>query len=177
MNTTNPSSPQPSANSVFTALGLAVYACQLFEGTMLEVMASARELLEGTGDGRRYDASLEALSRKTLGQLLHDFRNRAEIQVDVDEQLQVGLEARNFIIHKFASLVGDDFANESKFVGHLNPLYDKLAIVITANSAASAVLAALGKAQSERSERVASELRDAANAMRESVEIYSSRRR
>jgi hypothetical protein len=158
---------------VFTALGLAVYSCQLFEGTMLGLMASAHELLDGTGDGKRYDASLEMLSRKTLGQLLHDFRKRADIRSDIDEQLQIGLEARNFIIHNFAVHVGDDFNDESKFVSYLKLLYDKLAIVMTANSAASAVLEALGKAHGERSERVAGELRATAQALRECVKGYS----
>ena len=117
MNTTSPP-PPPSVNAVFTALGLAVYTCQLFEGTMLEVLASAHELLDGTGDGKRFDTSLETLSRRTLGQLLHDFRKRADIRSDIDEQLQLGLEARNFLIHHFAVQVGDDFNDESKLINH-----------------------------------------------------------
>jgi hypothetical protein len=173
MNTAASPPPQTSANSVFTALGLTVYSCQLFEGTLLELLASAYELLDGTGDGKRYDASLDTLSRKTLGQLLHDFRKRADIRSDIDEQLQIGLEARNFIIHSFAVHVGDDFNDESKFVGYLKLLYDKLAIVIAANSAATAVLEALGKAHTERSERIAGELRATAQALRESVKGHT----
>ncbi len=175
MNTATSPPPQPSADAVFTALGLTVYSCQLFEGTMLELLASAHELLDGTGDGKRHDASLEMLSRKTLGQLLHDFRKRADIRSDVDEQLQVGLEARNFVIHSFAVHVGDDFNDQSKFVSYLKLLHDKLAVVMAANSAASAVLEALGKAHTERTERVAGELRAKAQALRESVKGHLPR--
>jgi len=143
---------------------------------MLELLASAHELLDGTGDGKRYDASLETLSRKTLGQLLHDFRKRADIRSDIDEKLKLGLEARNFVIHGFAVHVGDDFNDESKFVNYQMLLFDRLAIVMAANSSASAVLEALGKAHSERSERVAGELRGTAQALREWVKSHGSAR-
>ena len=166
----------PSANSVFTALGLTVYACQLFEATMLELLASAHELLDGTGDGKRFDASLETLSRKTLGQLLHDFRKRTDIRSDIDDKLQLGLEARNFVIHGFAVHVGDDFNDESTFVNYQRLLYEKLAVMMVANSSASAVLEALGKAHSERSERIAGELQDTMQALRELLKSHGSPR-
>ena len=91
-----------SADKVFLALGQTLYVCQLFEGTMLEIMATVHEILDGTGDGKQFFLSIEALSRKTIGQLIQELRKRADLRSDIEEQLASGLEARNFIVHNFA---------------------------------------------------------------------------
>ena len=126
---------------------------------MLEILAGAHELIDGVGDEKRFDTSLETLSRKTLGQLLHDFRKRADIRSDIDQELQLGLEARNFLIHHFAAHVGDDFNDPSKLINHQKLLYDKMAVVINANTSAAAVLVAIGRAHTEHSERIDAELK------------------
>ena len=144
---------------------------------MLELLATANEVLDGTGDGKRYDASIDTLSRKTLGQLLHDFRKRADIRTDIDERLQTGLEARNFVIHGFATHVGDDFNDESRFSNYLALLHEKLAIVMAAHSSASDVLEALGKLHQERSQKLVRELEDTAQALREWVNNQGLRSR
>ena len=60
MTTTRATSIAGTADRVFLALGQTAYVSQLFEATMLEVLATANELLGGTGDGRTFQASLDA---------------------------------------------------------------------------------------------------------------------
>ncbi|OAI20234.1 hypothetical protein A1507_05410 [Methylomonas koyamae] len=160
---------QPSADKIFLALGQTLYLCQLFEATMLELLATANELLEGTGDGRRYQSSIETLSRKTLGQLLNDFRKKADIRTDIDAQLDTGLKARNFVVHHFAAHLGDDIADASKVSAHQRTLYEKCSIVMAANDIGLSVLESLGRLHSDRCNKMLAELEDTKKALRELV--------
>lgn len=174
---TSPIPPlSPSVDRVFLALGQALYTCQLFETTMLEILATAHELLDGTGDGKQFQSSIETLSRHTLGQLLHALRKRSDIRSDIDAQLNDGLEARNFVVHRFAEHVGDDLTNDSKILAHQKALYEKCMIVMDANSTALAVLHAVGRLNSERSSKAITELEQTANALRELAKQYAKPR-
>jgi len=173
MNTlSSPPIPQ-SADKVFLALGQTLYACQLFEATMLEVIAHAHELLDGTGDGGQLQSSIEQLSRKTLGQVLHELRKRADIRSDIDSRLNEGLEARNFVVHHFASHVGDDLVDETKGIAHQRALYEKCVIIMTANDTALTLLDALAKLNTTKSAALASELEQTARDLRELAKQYS----
>ncbi len=134
---------------------------------MLEILANAHEVLDGSGDGKQFYASIETLSRKTLGQLLHTLRKRAEIRPDIDDQLSAALEARNFVVHRFAESVGDDLADEDKIFALQRSLSEKCMIIVNANSTAAEVLRAIGHLNAERSYRAANELRDVAATLRE----------
>ena len=164
-----------SADKIFLALGQTLYLCQLFEITMLELLATANELLEGTGDGRRYQSSIETLSRKTLGQLLNDFRKKADIRTDIDEQLDTGLSARNFVVHHFAAHLGDDLADESKVSVHQRTLYEKCSVVMAANDLGLSILESIGRLHSDRCNKMLAELQDTKNALRE-IAAHSVRR-
>ena len=171
------SSPAPpSADKIFLALGQTLYVCQLFEATMLEVLAVAHELLDGTGDGRKYQASLETLSRKTLGQLLHDLRKSADIKSEVDSQLDAGLEARNFVVHRFAEHLGEDLIDESKAIAHQRTLYEKCALVMTANDTGLALLHAIGHMNSTKSSKLIAEFEETVRALRDMPTQYSEPR-
>ena len=165
-----------SADKIFLALGQTLYVCQLFETTMLEVLAVAHELLDGTGDGRKYQASLETLSRKTLGQLLHDLRKRADIKSEVDSQLDAGLEARNFVVHRFAEHLGNDLIDEPKAIAHQRALYEQCAHVMTANDAGIALLHAIGHLNANKSSKLIGEIEETVRALRELPSQYSEPR-
>lgn len=139
-----------SPDKVFLALGQTIYVGQLFEVTMLELMAAANELLDGAGDGTKFQASLESLSRSTLGQLLHSFRARADIRSDIESLLSAGLEARNFVVHHFANHFGDDLADEVKHPLHQQTLYEKCAAIMAANDTALSILQAVSQLQSQQ---------------------------
>lgn len=126
---------------------------------MLELLATANELLEGTGDGRRYQSSIETLSRKTLGQLLNDFRKKADIRTDIDEQLDTGLSARNFVVHHFAAHLGDDLADESKVSVHQRTLYEKCSVVMAANDLGLSILESIGRLHSDRCNKMLASLK------------------
>jgi hypothetical protein len=160
-----PSMP-PSVDGVFLALGQTLYACQLFEATMLEILASAHEVLKGTGDGTQFQASIETLSRQTLGQLLQALRKVADIRPDIDAQLGSALEARNFVVHRFAAQVGDDLTLDRNIPDHQRALYERCSLILEANSTAVSVLQALARLQSDRSSNVVAKLEQAANALR-----------
>lgn len=155
-----------SADKVFLALGQTLYACQLFEATMLEVLAHAHELLDGSGDGQLFQQSIDTLSRRTLGQLLHSLRKRADLRDDIDARLGEGLEARNFIVHGFASYAGDAIAEEANAAKLQKVLNEKCVIVMAANDAGLVLLNALGKSNSARSAILAEELERKAQAIR-----------
>lgn len=167
MNTSSIANRAHSPDKVFLALGQTVYAGQLFEVTMLEVLATSRELLDGTGDGVTFNNSIESLSRRTLGQLLAAFRERADVRSDIESLLCVGLEARNFVVHRFAQYVGDDLDDEAKRSQHQRTLYEKCAVIMAANDAALAMLEAIGKLQAQRSVERVAELEQTAIALRE----------
>ena len=151
MNSTPPPPIPQVADKLFLALGQALYICQLFEGTMLEVLAHAYELLDGTGDGRQFQESIDTLSRKTLGQLLHEFRRRADIRQDIEILLVHGLEARNFVVHHFATHLGDDLTDARAIIAHQRSVYEKCATVMAANDSALALLESIAKLNSARS--------------------------
>lgn len=176
MNATSATAFSPAVDGVFLALGQTLYACQLFEATMLEVLAAAHELLDGSGDGTKVEASIETLSRKTLGQLLHDMRKRADIRADADDLLNEALEARNHVVHRFAENLGDDLTEESKLHALKRSLYEKCAIVMNANTTALAVLDAIGHLNSERSTRIINEHEQVAAALQELMAEYSKPR-
>ena len=155
------------ADKLFMALGQTLYTCQLFEATMLEVLAHARELLDGWGDGSRFQESIDTLSRRTLGQLLHEFRNRAELRPDIEVQLSAGLDARNFIVHHFAAHVGDDLTEGSKVLVHQRTIYEKCTVVMAANDMGLALLGAIAKMNVTKSLELAGELEQKAVALRE----------
>ncbi len=134
---------------------------------MLELLATANELLEGTGDGRRYQSSIETLSRKTLGQLLNDFRKNADIRADIDAQLDTGLKARNFVVHHFAAHLGDDLADKSKVSVHQRTLYEKCSVVMAANDIGLSILESVGRLHSDRYNKILAELEDTKNALLE----------
>lgn len=134
---------------------------------MLELLASANELLEGTGDGRRYQSSIETLSRKTLGQLLNDFRKKADMRTDIDAQLDTGLMARNFVVHHFAAHIGDDLTDESKISVHQRTLYEKCSVVMAANDIGLSILESIGRLHSEKCNKVLADLEATKNALRE----------
>ena len=156
-----------SADKVFLALGQTLYACQLLEGTMLEIMATANEVLDGTGDGKLFYESIEALSRKTLGQLIHELRKRADLRPDIEDHLCTGLEARNFIVHRFAKHVGDDLTNEAQTITCQRHVYQKCALVMNANDIAVEMLHALGRHHAEESVKKTAELEATTEALRE----------
>lgn len=167
MTTTRATRIAGTADHVFLALGQTAYASQLFEATMLEVLATANELLGGAGDGRTFQASLDALSRKTLGQLLRELCKVADVGPDVQVPLEAGLEARNFVIHRFAQHVGDDLTDEDKVAEHERTLYQKCSTIMGANDAALAMLHAVGELQSKQSAARVAELRHTAAALQE----------
>jgi hypothetical protein len=173
MNTPSRTQPPETPDKVFLVLGQAVYAGQLFEATMLEVLATARELLDGTGDGTAFEDSIESLSKKTLGQLLVAFQARADIRPDVESILSAGLEARNFVVHRFAQHVGD----EVKQNDHQRTLYEKCIAIIAANDVALAMLRAIGQQQVQRSTERVSRLRQTATALRERAARLGERKR
>lgn len=154
-----------AADEIFLALGQTLYVCQLFEAAILELVASANELLEGKGDGRRYEASIEALSRKTLGQLLTEFRRKADIREDIDEHLNNGLHARNFIVHHFAAHLGEDLADENRALIHQRTLYEKCAVVMAANDTCLSVLESIAHLHQDRCDKRLSEIEDAKSAL------------
>ena len=157
----------PSVDSVFLALGQTVYMGQLLEATMLELIASANELLDGTGDGTKYQASIDTLSRQTLGQLLRGLHARTDMRPDVEELLGLGLEARNFVIHRFAKYAGDDLADQAKHLPHQRTLYEKCAAIMAANDTALAILHAISQLLSQQSMLRIAELEQTAVALRE----------
>ena len=176
MNTSSPQTIPQFADKLFLALGQTLYACQLFEATLLEVLAHTHELLDGTGDGTRFQESIETLSRKTLGQLLHEFRKRADIREDIEGRLSAGLEARNFVVHHFAEHVGDDLSAEPEISAHQRVVYEKCAVVMGANDAGLDLLNAIAKLNAARSGAMANELEEKTNAMRELASRYSELR-
>ncbi|MBN8507841.1 MAG: hypothetical protein J0L57_04445 [Burkholderiales bacterium] len=93
---------------VFLALGQTVYVCQCFEGSIVALLALFNEEVHGTNDGRAFQATIDNVSRKTLGPLLDSARKIVDVAPQVDELLKEGLELRNRVIHRFA----DEFAGK-----------------------------------------------------------------
>ena len=85
----------------------------------------------------------------------------------VQTPLEAGLEARNFVVHRFAQYVGDDLTDEAKIAEHERTLYQKCSTIMGANDAALAMLHAVGELQSKLSAARVAELRHTATALQE----------
>ena len=156
------------ADPLFLALGQTLYACQLFEASLLEVAAHARELIGGTADGSKFFESIEALSRKTLGQLLHDLRTMVDFPPDIELRLIEGLDARNFVVHQFAnSIAENDLTDEAAASEQQKSIYEKCAMVMASHDVALALLESIATLNSEKGAAVVSSLRKKAAALRQ----------
>ena len=174
--TTPPPTPQLQ-DKLFLALGQTLYLCQLLEDAVLEVHANAAELLTGSGDGQAFHQTLETLSKQTLGQLLGALRKKADIRQDIESTLNEGLEARNFIVHRFARHIADgDLADEQVVAAYQRTVYEKLALVFAANDVALKLLSSIGELNVVRSSALATELRAKAAALRGLAEAQSTSR-
>jgi hypothetical protein len=161
--------PEPprtaSIDDVMQALGTAVFASQVFESTMLEVIAATRELLKGSFDGKEYQSSIDSFSRNTLGQLLNALRKHAELNPAIDEKLIAGLDARNQVVHRFATDVGDQLFSHQNLDALRKALYEKCSLIMEANVTAVAILHAVVDLVSERGSQLVTELSQVAEKL------------
>ena len=167
MDTSPLGSPDPRIDELLLALGQAVYAGQVLEETMVEVISVTMELVEGTGTGEQFSISLEKFSKRTLGQVVLSLRQVAELPVEDDQVLSEALDARNFVIHKFSGHVGDIFQPGADLSAHRNTLHDKCKVILKGTSVATELHECVVRLHTEKASAAALKLRAVANELRE----------
>ncbi len=131
-----PAEPSPMPGSwqaLVTAAGLALMQCQLFESSMRVLLAYAQEsgaIRLGSGSG---DELLEALGKKTAGQLAAILRSDLHLE-DEGGVIQAALAGRNRIMHSFFVDNADRIFDEESRRAVLMELED-LAQAVTAGEA------------------------------------------
>jgi hypothetical protein len=104
-----PSLPKPKdLDAVLIDLGSAVMVCQGLEATLVFLLAIFEMEDADAADGS-FKAAIEALSEKTLGQLLKRLRTRLSFSENAEVQFRSGWEARNWVVHGFLRSTTEDF--------------------------------------------------------------------
>ena len=98
---------------VYAWCGLAMYLAQSLERELAMVLATKY----GPGPTKitrgQFDDLLENLFSRTLGQLVRDIRELANLSEDETEQLQAALDTRNWLAHRYFWERAVDFMSES----------------------------------------------------------------
>lgn len=103
----------PSWHEIFRDFGYAAYEAQLLEQCLIQL------LLIGEHEGlisipNKKDVDLEVLlSGKTLGQLLHHFK-QGDNSPEVEEWLDEALKARNYLSHSFYAWHMENLVDDSR---------------------------------------------------------------
>lgn len=156
----------PRVDELLLALGQAVYAGQVLEETMVEVISVAMELVEGTGTGEQFAISLDRYSKRTLGQVVLSLKKIAHLPAEEDQCLADALDARNFVIHKFSAHAGDIFQPGADLVAHRSTLHEKCRCILEGTTVATDIHQCLVRMNSERTAATVSKLRATANDLR-----------
>ena len=80
--------------------GKSVYICQCFEESLCFLL-SLMSHEEAKGEEGAFRAAWDFNSKKTLGNLVKALRERIDIPPDLEQYLDVGVDARNKIVHGF----------------------------------------------------------------------------
>ncbi len=98
---------------VYAWYGLAMYLAQCLERELAMVLSTKY----GPGPTKitrgQFDDLLESMFSKTLGQLVRDIRELANLSEYETEQLQVALDTRNWLAHRYFWERAVDFMSES----------------------------------------------------------------
>ncbi len=86
---------------VFTWYGSAAYAAQCFEVELSILLLAHERLGKPNSTPAELDKLDEALSRKTLGQLVSEVKRRFSIHPDFESLLRTYLQKRNYFTHRF----------------------------------------------------------------------------
>ena len=104
-------------------------------------------------------------------------RKKADIRQDIDSMLIEGLDARNFIVHRFAKHVAeDDLSDEQVVNAHQRTVYEKCALILAANDIAIKLLGAIAELNVARSSALAASLREKAAALRKLAAVQFTSR-
>ena len=94
-------------DAVLIDLGSAVMVCQGLEATLVFLLAIFEMEDAEAADGS-FQAAIDTLSEKTLGQLLKRLRTRLSLNENVEAQFRSGWEARNWVVHGFLRSTTED---------------------------------------------------------------------
>lgn len=85
---------------VFLELGKAVYICQCFESSLCLLLSTmAHE--SAHGENGAFQAAWDFHSQNTLGRLLKWLREQIDVPEALDENLRIGIDKRNKIVHGY----------------------------------------------------------------------------
>jgi hypothetical protein len=107
--------PEPEdfgPKEVFAFYGLAAYHAQVLEQELLIFPM----ILHRSGRSHLMQADLDGLfanlEKRTLGQLLREAAGMTRVPDDVAGQLEVALDRRNYLVHRFFEKHSEDFISE-----------------------------------------------------------------
>lgn len=92
---------RPGYKEMFANFGLTILASQALEKTLLLLLASINCLEVGKVSKEDLYQVLNQHNRKTLGQLINALRKKVEFPKNLEADLCVALEKRNYITHHF----------------------------------------------------------------------------
>lgn len=98
-------------HEVFRDFGYAALTAQMLEAALIQTLLAAEHAGRITFDKKADIESELFLSKKTLGQLIAEFR-RGGMDDELDALLRDALDARNFLTHHFFSWHAHDFVTE-----------------------------------------------------------------
>jgi hypothetical protein len=111
----DPDIPDPDYDDpkeVYAFYGLAMYAAQLLEHSLLNLAAGLYLKKKPVVTKQIFDATFQDLDRKTLGQLLVATRSLTRVSEAVDAALQKALRRRNYLTHQFFRAHAAAFTHE-----------------------------------------------------------------
>ena len=95
-------------HEIFRDFGYAAFTAQMLEAELLQLLLAAEHVGRITFDKKTAIESEFFLSKKTLGQLIAEFR-KAGMDDELDVMLRDALDARNFLAHYFFTRHALDF--------------------------------------------------------------------
>jgi len=114
---------------VFAWYGSAAYAAQLFEVELVILMLCHEKLIKPDTTNESIDNLDSRLSRKTMGQLLHELKKRFSISPDFEVLLLSYRDKRNYLAHEFFSENGKNLTSVegcNKMLVELQGIYESL---------------------------------------------------
>ena len=109
---------------VYAWFGLAMFKAQCLERQIALMLATKYGPSPTRISRREFDAILEDLFSKTLGQLVSEIGKVAELSEDEKERLQKGLSKRNWLAHNYFWDRGVAFLSESGRVSMIEELQE-----------------------------------------------------